>query len=151
MTAIDNTAKLARVNAYRVAQGMTELKDFRPARHQEFLDTIVAPWEALMAEQAKADEAKSLAAVAASADFAGHTELQAKATEVAKAKTYKEVAHYGDSQVEKPVAFIHQFLSDNRGMSRKAAIVALTEGYGINFSTARTQYQRWFTANKKGE
>lgn len=88
---------------------------------------------------------------ATSADFAGNKGVQDAAREIAKAKSYKEVAYYGKSTTDKPVAFIHQFLSDNPGMTRKEAVIALTEGYGINYSTARTQYQRWFTAQKQAK
>lgn len=66
----------------------------------------------------------------------------------AKMKSYKQVANYNKSSIESPVAFIHAFLSANPTLSRKAAVIALTSEHGINYSTARTQYQRWFTANK---
>ncbi|QIG73277.1 hypothetical protein EVC02_056 [Rhizobium phage RHph_N17] len=66
----------------------------------------------------------------------------------AKLKSYKQVANYDKSSKEKPVAFIHEFLSANPKLSRKEAVIALTSEHGINYSTARTQYQRWFTANK---
>lgn len=84
-------------------------------------------------------------------DFAGNKGVQNAAREIAKTKSYKQVAHYGKSTVDKPVGFIHQFLSDNPGMTRKEAVIALTEGYGVNYSTARTQYQRWYSANKKAK
>ncbi|QIG67669.1 hypothetical protein EVB51_052 [Rhizobium phage RHph_Y17] len=65
-----------------------------------------------------------------------------------KMKSYKQVANYNKSSKESPVAYIHAFLSANPTLSRKAAVIALTSEHGINYSTARTQYQRWFSANK---
>ncbi|QIG68906.1 hypothetical protein EVB71_054 [Rhizobium phage RHph_Y55] len=65
-----------------------------------------------------------------------------------KTKSYKQVANYNKSSKESPVAYIHAFLSANPTLSRKAAVIALTSEHGINYSTARTQYQRWFSANK---
>lgn len=97
------------------------------------------------------ETAEDLLRAATHDDFAGNKGVQNAAREIAKTKSYKQVAHYGKSTVDKPVGFIHQFLSDNPGMTRKEAVIALTEGYGVNYSTARTQYQRWYSANKKAK
>lgn len=90
-----------------------------------------------------------VAAAAWSGDFAGNKAVQEAAREAAKAKSYKEAARYDKSLIEKPVGFVHQFLSDNPGLTRKEAVIALTEGYGVNYSTARTQYQKWFAKQPK--
>jgi hypothetical protein len=51
------------------------------------------------------------------------------------------------SLVDKPVGFAHQFLTQHPELSRKEAVAALVE-YGVNYATARTQYQRWFSGRK---
>lgn len=51
------------------------------------------------------------------------------------------------SLVDKPVGFVHQFLANHPELSRKEAVAALVE-YGVNYATARTQYQRWFSGRK---
>ena len=65
-----------------------------------------------------------------------------------KGKSYKEAARYDKSAIESPVKFVHSFLDANPDLSRKDAVIALTEQHGVNYSTARTQYQKWFTARK---
>lgn len=117
-------SNLDRLNAYRVAQGLDPVKDFRPARHQQFLDTIVVPWEEMIAANA--------------------AKLNAD-----KIPTYKEFARYDKSAVEKPVAFVHSFLDQHGGeLTRKEAMHALVKVHGVNYSTARTQYQRWYAEHK---
>jgi hypothetical protein len=74
-----------------------------------------------------------------------HVSSEAQAA-IAKV-TYKQAAYYGESTVEKPVEFVHAFLSENPNLTRKQAVIAL-QGKGINYSTARTQYQKWFSARK---
>lgn len=49
---------------------------------------------------------------------------------------------------EGSVARVWQICDANPGMSRKLVIAACVEA-GINYGTARTQYQRWFTAKKQ--
>jgi len=53
------------------------------------------------------------------------------------------------STVENPCAFTHEYLRKQarRRLSRNEAIKELME-LGVNESTARTQYQRWFKARK---
>lgn len=65
-----------------------------------------------------------------------------------KGKSYKEAARYDKSAIESPVKFVHSFLDANPGLSRKDAVITLTEQHGVNYSTARTQYQKWFSARK---
>lgn len=66
------------------------------------------------------------------------------------APSYKEMTRHEKSQVEKPFNLIHSFLDENPNLTRKEAVAALVEK-GVNFYTARTQYQRWFKKNKRGE
>jgi len=44
---------LERLNAYRTANGMEAIAKFRADRHQEFLDSVVAPWEQKTAWEAE--------------------------------------------------------------------------------------------------
>lgn len=64
-----------------------------------------------------------------------------------KSPALKTIATTARSAVLKPVEFVHAFLDAAEPMTRKAAIQTLVE-LGVNYSTARTQYQRWFTINK---
>lgn len=114
--------RLATLNNYRAAEGKTPFADWRNARHMPML-------EAYIAAEAAAKAAK---------------------TEAGKLPSYKEFARYEKSLKEKPLAFIHAFLSENPTLTRKQAVHALVSDHGINYSTARTQYQRWFVANKRG-
>lgn len=70
--------------------------------------------------------------------------------EVITSPSYKEMTRHAKSQVEKPFNFIHSFLDENPTMKRKDAVAALVEK-GVNFYTARTQYQRWFTNKKEAK
>ncbi len=147
-----NAINLARMNAYRVASGMSVQKDFRPARHQQFLDDIVAPWEVMIADEAAE---KTAALAKEKGDDAPDPNAHTKAALVkikddkAKPLSYKHLARKAPakSAVGGPVQFVHDFLTFNPELSRKEAIAALVDN-GVNFSTARTQYQKWFTAKK---
>ncbi len=111
-------AATAPAKPYRIVQG-------KPAR-------VAARKAALAAE--KAAQAAKAAAVAT--------------PKAGAAPTHKEFALYGRSAILSPVQFVHQFLNAKGGdLTRKQAIQALSEA-GVNYSTARTQYQRWFTARK---
>ena len=147
-------AKLAKQGAdEEQARADAELAE-RKRIEQENADRIAAEERALEEQASKgkgrakarklSDGEKQITDAINSGDFAGIGD-KFKGT---KLPSYKEMANYSDSTVEKPVAFTHQFLSDNRMLSRKEAIAALMR-YGVNYSTARTQYQRWFTENKK--
>lgn len=61
-----------------------------------------------------------------------------------KVPAYKTMYSREHSRVESPFKVVHSFLDANPDMKRKAAIAALV-AQGVNFSTARTQYQRWFS------
>lgn len=61
--------------------------------------------------------------------------------------TLKSIVTNNPSTIVKPVDFVHAFLDAAPDLGRKQAIIALVEA-GINYATARTQYQRWFTKRK---
>jgi len=175
MTNID---LLTELNAFRTAEGKAAFADWRPARHMPMLETyraakpadnFEATTEELAAQQVRpVDEfVQVVESITANADavieklveenkkanekiVARKEDKPAKVvTEKApKGKSYKEAARYDKSAIESPVKFVHSFLDNNPGMSRKDAVIALTEQHGVNYSTARTQYQRWFTARK---
>lgn len=162
------SSKLALLNSYRTGEGKEPFKDWRNARHQPMLDAY---------EQAQADreyaERKAQLEAAQAAQRAAEAEMEANASKGEKAKpaetkptkapkvekvkgatgdkapSYKAIANYEKSSVESPVAYIHAFLDANPDMGRKAAVVELV-GRGINYSTARTQYQRWSSKRKAG-
>lgn len=161
------SSKLALLNNYRAEEGLSAYKDWRPARHQSQLDAYNEKVEQAQADaeyaarkqaadeekaRREAEEAALIEAAskpARKAKVAVQTELQTAAEEKAKGTSYKQMPRHDKSLIEKPVGFVHQFLSDNPGLTRKAAILALVDGYGVNYSTARTQYQRWFQARNK--
>lgn len=64
-----------------------------------------------------------------------------------KLPSYKQMVrdHGGTSKIENPVAFVHGFLDANPNMTRKQAVAALVSVHGVNYSTARTQFQKWFS------
>lgn len=66
------------------------------------------------------------------------------AHETTKTPSYKMMYSREHSRVESPFKIVHAFLDANPTMKRKNAIAALV-AQGVNFSTARTQYQRWFS------
>lgn len=122
---------LNELNAFRTNEGKTAFADWRKARHMPMLEQYRA---------------------AAAAEFAKHNETvpATPTTEtVEKLPAYKVLARQSSdkSTIEKPVEFIHAFLNEHPDMKRKAAIAALVH-VGINYSTARTQYQKWFSARK---
>ncbi len=133
---------LAALNAFRALDNLAPFADFRNARHAAPLATYEVEYttaatnlleDALLAEQeAKANEAAT-------------TEIVNATT---KLPSYKSIPHRAHSLIESPVAFVHGFLNANPGLTRKAAVIALTQVHGINYSTARTQFQVWFKAQK---
>lgn len=122
---------LAMLNDYRAAEGKAPFADWRNARHMPML---TAYREAAIARQ-DAEEAARKAA--------------ASAEPKSKQPAYKVLARQSEatSSVDNPVAFVHAFCSANPGMTRKETVAALV-AQGVNYSTARTQYQKWFTAQK---
>lgn len=161
---------LNELNAFRAIDGKEALKDWRNARHMPMLEAYRADEVAVkavaidaeIADDFEASEAELAAQVGRqSADLARDEQLveavrddKKEVAPVAKVETkqgdvpsYKNMVRHEKSTIEKPLATIHAFLDANVGMKRKDAIAVLVE-QGINFYTARTQYQRWFT-NKK--
>lgn len=146
---------LERLNAYRAAQGLNPIAAWRPARHQHFLDQIVVPWEQMIANanppvnyafnegtnSAGEPATGTLKDVIHSRDFSDGD--ISEAAKIEKIAPYKTWAKYAPSSVDKPCAFIHSFLDAHPDLTRKQAMHALAL-YGINYSTARTQYQKWF-------
>jgi len=61
--------------------------------------------------------------------------------------TYKDLYNNEKSTLKKPVQVVHDFLDLNPDLGRKESIVRLV-AMGVNYSTARTQYQRWFEKKK---
>lgn len=127
------TAKelLNELNTFRVAEGKEPFKDWRKARHMSMLEEY----------RAAIEDAKEEVVVLDSL-----TEVE---VEMAKIASYKELARASasTSTVVKPVEHVRNFLDANPTLGRKQAVAALVE-MGVNFSTARTQYQKWFSARK---
>lgn len=136
-----NEQMLAELNAFRVANGREPFADWRKARHMPMLIN----YRELAAEAA---EEVTGADLAKHKDFADPAIAEAVKNE--KIPSYKQFARYDKSAPTGVVGFIHQFLTQHPTLTRKQAVHALITGYGVNFSTARTQYQRWYTKNKKG-
>lgn len=133
---------LAALNAFRALTDLAPFADFRKARHDAMLIDFETTYtvaatnlleDALLAEQEANAAENEIAEIAAGAT---------------KLPSYKSIPHRAHSLIESPVAFVHGFLNANPGMTRKAAVIALTQVHGINYSTARTQFQKWFKAQK---
>lgn len=144
--------KLATLNAFRELEGKAAFADWRNARHQPMLDAYkAAAAEAALLEEDLSDEPDALI-VLPNGETVRESEIEevevAQVTE--KLPAYKVLARQSGatSAIEKPVEFVHSFLTANPDMKRKEAVAALVNA-GVNYSTARTQYQKWFTANKK--
>jgi len=160
-----NAEKLALLNEFRASLGMsTFAAPWRPARHQPMLDGFLAKArEQLDASNAAfavqqdaeierdlADEPSPSKIAADMTDVEIANEDEANGVEPTKLPGYKVLARESagtKSKIEKPVDFVHAFLDANPDMKRKEAVAALI-AKGVNYSTARTQYQRWFS-NKR--
>lgn len=143
-TAVDKAAKLDALNAFRVADGKTAYADWRQARHQPMLDEYCAARNKAR-DEANAKREAEIAAKQAALD-AGKT---IENGEVVKLPAYKVLANKSGkkSSLDNPVKFIHDWLNENPDVKRKQAVTTLV-GFGVNYSTARTQYQRWFSGRK---
>lgn len=167
---------LTALNAHRVADGKEPIVAWR-SRYQAQLDEYEAKMSAntdpdadrpdgmIADEQADAainennDAPDSMliaddGSIISEDEFLANQEAIAADNDVAEiAKTeklpaYKVLAHYGKSKIEEPVKFIHGFLDANPTLTRKQAVSALCKVHGINYSTARTQFQKWFSKNR---
>ena len=119
---------LLALNTFRAIDGLAPFADFRKARHTPMLLDYEVAYNTAASNLDK-DAAK--AAKKAKKD-------------APKAPTYKQLPHYVPSTIDSPVAFVHGFLNAHPDMKRKDAVASLIKDHGVNFSTARTQYQRWF-------
>lgn len=131
---------LAELNAYRAIDGLPPFADWRKARHMPMLEAYInARLAEVKDEPVVIEEAKG--ALAAKVE---------EVTPAAKQPAYKVLARMSGakSAIEKPVEFVHAFLSANPDLSRKEAVAALVNE-GVNYSTARTQYQKWFSGQPK--
>ena len=138
--------KLATLNAFRELEGKAAFVDWRNARHQPMLDAYkAAAAEAALLEEDLSDEPDALI-VLPNGETVRESEIEEVAPVTEKLPAYKVLARQSGatSAIEKPVEFVHSFLNANPDMKRKAAVAALVEA-GVNYSTARTQYQKWFS------
>lgn len=151
-----NTDKLDLLNNFRKNEGKAPFADWRKARHQPMLDAYMAGRDEFeMTEDELAQQTERGSTVdeqvdetpAPAADEAAD-EAEAPVAETPKLPSYKEMMKdTATSTVVKPVAFVHAFCDAHPDLTRKQATAELM-ALGINFSTARTQYQKWYTANK---
>lgn len=122
MTAYTNNAeRLAALNAYRVAADQTPVK----------------AWNVRYTDALNAFDAAAKRAARKAAKSSGNEDI------ADKVPAYKQFMNNTRSTIMKPVEFVHAFLDANPELTRKAAVHALVEK-GINYSTARTQFQRHF-------
>lgn len=150
MNTTANELKLISLNMFRATEGKAPFADWRNARHASMLAEYVAAAEAADTEAMEGDEPDALM-IAPNGELVRESEIEEVApVATEKLPAYKVLARQSGatSAIEKPVEFVHSFLTANPGMKRKEAVAALV-GAGVNYSTARTQYQKWFTANKK--
>lgn len=168
---------LSELNAFRAAENKSPFKDWRKARHFPMLEAYrferdlakglgpedLQPLLPALIEDAKAvgiefpfemteDELAGQVG-RESADIArDEAFLVAKAEEEKVEKTgevpYKLMPVL-KSTVDNPLKVVHTFLDEHPNLKRKDAVSLLVE-MGVNFYTARTQYQRWFTKRKEG-
>lgn len=158
-----NAEKLAQLNQFRLEEGKAPFADWRNARHQPMLnayhaerdreqqvledclqdDGMAGASHVELENERPAEEQAAVVDAINSHDFANKE--VAEAFKGKKQPSYKHLmAKSGKkSLVDKPVGFAHQFLTQHPELSRKEAVAALVE-YGVNYATARTQYQRWF-------
>ena len=133
---------LAALNAFRAIDNLAPFADFRNARHSAPLaeyETVYTIAATNLLEDALLADQEANAATNEVAEIAQATKLP----------SYKSIARFGATSVpDSPVAFVHGFLNANPNMTRKQAVSALVTVHQVNYSTARTQYQKWFTAHK---
>lgn len=169
-----NSEKLAKINKFLAAHNRPLLSDYRKARHENLLNEVLAfeakveaATDELNAQiAAKADEPDALLIDEKTGEMTRYSELPedeqlrlaqpVKIEDVApvsvsteKLPAYKVLANKSGkkSSLENPVKFIHDWLNENPDVKRKQAVTTLVE-CGVNYATARTQYQRWFSGRK---
>jgi len=80
--------------------------------------------------------------------FENNDKIREMAARIASEKHYKQIRFIRRSAFGGVCGFIHAFLDANPDLTRKQAMVALIEGYGVANYTARTQYQKWYSKGK---
>lgn len=152
-----NTDKLDLLNNFRVAEGKAPFADWRKARHQPMLDAYFAVerataeafehrqrWLAARTERVRTSNEQTID----TSDESDTAPVPAPVAETPKLPSYKEMLRDAKtSAIDKPVAYVHAFCDAHPEMTRKQVTSALVAA-GVNFSTARTQYQRWYAAHK---
>jgi len=140
---------LVSLNAFRALNNLAPFADWRAGRHAAPLAAYESEYAASVADMfADLDAAAAIAAEAAALAEASKDLPVAEVAPVTKRNLYKQMPKYVPSKVESPLAFVHGFLNANADMKRKDAMLALVEDHGVNFATARTQYQKWFALRK---
>lgn len=161
MTPLSPNEKLAQLNNFRAAEGLSPYADWRTARHQPMLDIYFRIAERAAAKAVTIDNEIADAGNEPDALLidpkTGEMERESEVVKVedvapvsvskAKLPSYKQMAHVNKSGIENPVKFIHAWLDENNDVGRKVAVATLV-GLGVAYATARTQYQRWFSARK---
>ena len=144
------TSNLDLLNNFRTAEGKAPFADWRKTRHLPMLEAYLAKDAADRMTPEALDDAINTLGGAIDAPTTEDAPVVETKDDDARLPTYKELAvnNYGDSTIEKPVAFIHAYCAEHPTLTRKETIAALLT-FGINYSTARTQYQRWFAARKE--
>lgn len=134
--ALNTKGFLVALNEYRAAEGKAPFADWRRARHMPMLENYINT-DPRTIDPIQAEPEVEVAPVA---------EVVAEVV-AEKLPSYKVAANHAKSTIEKPVDFVHAFLDENPDLGRKASVIALQRA-GVNFSTARTQYQKWYQARK---
>lgn len=142
MTLSNTALAFAALNAFRAIDNLPPFADFRAARHAAPLAAYEVEYSTAatnMFEEALIAEQEARAADEATSEIATATKLPA----------YKVIArNTGNSVPDSPVALVHAFCDANPTMTRKQAVSALVTVHQVNYSTARTQYQKWFSKHK---
>lgn len=117
--------------------------------NNEASDSMDDPPDALLIDETTGETIRESELVAQQETKARNEAVQ-EIAKTAKLPSYKQILreHGGTSKIENPVAFVHGFLDANPNMTRKQAVSALVSVHGVNYSTARTQFQKWYTKHK---
>lgn len=146
MPVTTNDLKLQALNDFRAAEGKSAYADWRSARHQPMLDEYIAMRDRDAAAVVTADTATNNQIDAERLKVEDVAPVSVSTEKLPGYKTLAKTAP-AKSTLEKPVEFIHAWLNENPDTKRKAAVATLV-GLGVNYATARTQFQRWFNARK---
>jgi hypothetical protein len=114
----------------------------------EALEIAEASGTDLPTVEESTEENNGVAADADDATEAPIKDVAPVAAPAVKGPSYKELPRLDRSAILKPVEYIWKFLDANPDMKRKDAVTHFVTN-GINYSTARTQYQHWFKKNKR--